>query len=643
MTIKQGGKVLGVVHMDYTKQTEIWDPVGMKVNISPLGDIEIDLQEITKDGMVPAKPILVMPDDAATVYSKTPVGPRGNKSVPPQINLVTTIGVKCGIATYSEFLSEALKLKFPIKSYRKPTEIDVPGLIHVQHEFGIFPHMDELITRQLETSYGVVTWHTVFRDPGPQVDVYQALDAIYDGHIVHNALAKKWLSQYVSKPIFIIPHGSQHIAPVPQRWARRDLGLPESMRMVFLFGFAADSKGFAQVAEAASKLTSVEFYISGAIHGVVEEHSEDAHKRITEALGPNVHLIGKYLSEEEIDKWAQASDILLFNYNTPPGVSSASGALHRVLWACKPIICTDDNRMVDLTDGLNCLKYKHGDMSEMLRLIVLVLGDKDIYKALASGAHDLAHATRWDAIADMHLKAYGQTIGQVFGSTYYDEEYYVGANGGKVHNPEAGKDGHWSYYNTTGEWLGAEDVMKGIQTVLQPKNILDVGCGRGTFVGWGRRLGMDMIGIDFSHWAIQHPYPAAGGHIHWGDATDIKCADQSFDLVVAFDIMEHIYSEDLEKVVSELRRTSKRFIMYNIAVCEPAERYDLRKNQLPDKKQMTTAVPGHVHMETHEYWETHLCRDGWKSRPDLVTAFRAMVPPDVLGNWKCIIIAEKTG
>lgn len=638
VVIKEGEIVRGLIQLDYTKPVDIWDPVGMRTSIDIADGLDIQILESVPDGLKAADQILKLPSEDRVTYSKSYTPPKV-KNVPAKVNLITTAGVKCGIATYSKFLWEAMGKKFPVAIHRNVGDANGSGMIHVQHEFGIFPHVDELLTRQLETCYGIVTWHTVFRDPGPQLGVYQAIDAIYDGHIVHSALAKKWLSQYVTKPIYIIPHGSSEIADRPTEEAKSLLGIPVDKPLVFLFGFAADSKGFAEVCEVAKRLPDVLFYISGAIHGVVEEHSEDAHAKLKALESNNVVLLGRYLTEEEIDLWACAADVFLFNYKTPPGVSSASGALHRILWAGKPVICTRDTRMSDLEDGIQCLKYSHFDYDEMLRLIDLVLSDHQLAKQLGNSAKAFAQRTSWEAVAQLHLDAYGAIMGQVYGPAYYDEEYFVGSGGGKVHTPDH-DNGRWSYYNTTGEWLGAEDVMLAIRDVLNPDKVLDVGCGRGTFVGWGCRLGMAIRGIDFSQWAVQHPYPGATGLVAYGNAADIQYPSKSVDLVLAFDLLEHIYEDELATVIGELERVSSKYVMYNIAVCEPGQEYSLRKDQLPDKEQMVTAVPGHVHMETQEYWERVLTASGGKLRYDLVEQFRAVVPPEVLGNWKCIIVVE---
>ena len=71
---------------------------------------------------------------------------------------------------------------------------------------------------------------------------------------------------------------------------------------------------------------------------------------------------------------------------------------------------------------------------------------------------------------------------------------------------------------------------------FNPKSWLDVGCGYNTL-------------INFS-------CPAADQVC---DVLDLPFLDKRWDLVTAFDVMEHIYPENVDKALQEMRRVSKRF------------------------------------------------------------------------------------
>jgi ubiquinone/menaquinone biosynthesis C-methylase UbiE len=90
--------------------------------------------------------------------------------------------------------------------------------------------------------------------------------------------------------------------------------------------------------------------------------------------------------------------------------------------------------------------------------------------------------------------------------------------------------------------------------MLRPDDkILEVGCGIGTVVNELSKKGHDIIGIDISGEAIEY------GRKKYGDISlDIQAAetlpyeDESFNVVLSFDVFEHIAA--IDKHISEVRR-----------------------------------------------------------------------------------------
>ena len=54
--------------------------------------------------------------------------------------------------------------------------------------------------------------------------------------------------------------------------------------------------------------------------------------------------------------------------------------------------------------------------------------------------------------------------------------------------------------------------------------------------------------------------------IQYGEATDLKCKDESFDVVFTSHMMEHLYAEDLDKFIAESWRVLKPGGMLRIAI-----------------------------------------------------------------------------
>ncbi len=586
-----------------------------------------------------------------------------HKVIPPrkpanikEITFVTTWNTACGIATYASFLRSALLRHVPtINVARCLGDVQEPSLIHTQIEFGIFPHVNMLTESRIpKESPKVCTWHTVFRDPSrvslptePLLNYITAVDGVYDAHIVHTAQAKRWLMAYTHKPVYVIPHGSVLWDPIPKNQARVKLRIPMDAQVIFSFGFASQTKGFEElpkvIEELRAKYPRLQLIVSGAVHGTAEKESAEALARVVGNEENGIHVLGRYLEEDEINLYCSAADVLVFNYCGAIEVASASGAIHRVLAAGKPLVMSDDPRTSEYQDGVLCLKYSMGDMESLKACLDIVLSEQDLAEELGRRAQLYAEATSWERVALQHLLIYASiTKADLFGPEHYDKEYFVGAQGGLSFVTLQGEVKQWSYYNPDGEWLGAEPIIAAIKKLLNPINMLDAGCGRGTFTAYAKELGIDAAGIDFSKWAIDHPHPKAKGLIQLGDVRDIQLEDKSIDLVFATDICEHIYDEDTDKMITEFQRVSRKWIFYNIGalMANSDEHFVLKKGEVPPLKWQVTAVAGHVNVRPCEYWRQKVTSEHWKLRDDLVEEFRKLVPEDVLAAWKCIIITE---
>jgi len=234
-------------------------------------------------------------------------------------------------------------------------------------------------------------------------------------------------------------------------------------------------------------------------------------------------------------------------------------------------------------------------------------------------------------------------IPEEFTASYYDEAYFVGSKGGKKFRTANGKIQRWSYFNREGEWLGCKPVVEAWKTMFNPKNALDVGAGRGTFVAYMRDVGIEAYGFDFSKFAIEHPYPRCKKEwLKLHDATKPwPYKDKSFDLVTALDFYEHIYVEDLDKVISEMFRVARKWIFLQIAVVgggsghgKHEEGYIIHKGEPVPAGLEGCAVAGHVTVQHKEFWFEKLDHPDWVVRRDMIEWFFTLVPEEVLINWK---------
>ncbi len=244
------------------------------------------------------------------------------------------------------------------------------------------------------------------------------------------------------------------------------------------------------------------------------------------------------------------------------------------------------------------------------------------------------------------------SLQKTFDKNYYDGNYFAIKDGKKFSRPD-GSSGAWSYANPDGEWHGCKPIVEAWKELFKCRNQLDIGCGRGTFIAYARAIGIEAYGFDFSEWAITHLYPACDSSwVCCKDATkEWGYADNSYDLITVLDLMEHLYTEDIDRVIDQMYRVARKYVFLQIATVGGgsgsgihASGYILKKGELVPVELEAMAVAGHVTVQDREFWIQKLKRDGWIFRDDLVLEFIKKVPIDVIANWvkNTMIVMEKT-
>ena len=239
-----------------------------------------------------------------------------------------------------------------------------------------------------------------------------------------------------------------------------------------------------------------------------------------------------------------------------------------------------------------------------------------------------------------------------FGKEYYDQNYFRTSEGKKYRAANGSIHG-WSYANPDGEFLGAGPIAKAWKQVFEPRNLLDVGAGRGTFIAYARDAGIEAEGFDFSEWSVSDEgrYPRCKTdwlRIH--DATEPwPYDDNSFDFVVALDFFEHIYEDDLDFVIGELYRVASKYVFLQIAVSGTGglqgrneSGYLLKKGEDIPIGLEGCAVAGHVTVKPEDWWLERLYNDDWISNRSMVNHFCSLVDPSIIRNWvlNSIIVLE---
>ena len=236
-----------------------------------------------------------------------------------------------------------------------------------------------------------------------------------------------------------------------------------------------------------------------------------------------------------------------------------------------------------------------------------------------------------------------------FTEDYYDREYFSDPKGKKFTHPDGSVE-HWGYRSAAGDVGGADRIVSAWKTMFKHKNMLIVGCGRGTMVAYAREAGIEAFGFDWSKYAVGDEGRFARCKPEWlkrHNATKRwPYPDNSFDSIVALDLFEHIYLEDLDFVVSEMFRVSKKWCFLEIATVDGKKEkgYILKKGEHIPLVDDGRTWAGHVTVMTPDEWNDKFDHEDWLNRRDLVNWFFSLLVPATVPNWllNTVLVLEKT-
>lgn len=141
----------------------------------------------------------------------------------------------------------------------------------------------------------------------------------------------------------------------------------------------------------------------------------------------------------------------------------------------------------------------------------------------------------------------------------YGAEYF---GHGRDPGDREGLSGYERYDRETSNADVAADIIVGM---FPATRTLDVGCATGFVVEALREKGVDGRGVDVSSYAISHAAPGARGHIQRADVIEgLPFADGEFELVSVLETLEHLPPEVIPRVLPELRRICRGWLVATI-------------------------------------------------------------------------------
>ncbi|MCX7748456.1 MAG: class I SAM-dependent methyltransferase [Clostridia bacterium] len=134
-------------------------------------------------------------------------------------------------------------------------------------------------------------------------------------------------------------------------------------------------------------------------------------------------------------------------------------------------------------------------------------------------------------------------IAKQFGKDYWDGDRKYGYGG----------------YQYDGRWRTVAEEMARHYNLQPGQKVLDVGCGKGFLLYELCQVvpGLQITGIDISHYAIENAKEEVRQFVHCGLAQDLPYEDKSYDLVYSITTLHNLYIFDLKKAIYHIERVSK--------------------------------------------------------------------------------------
>jgi SAM-dependent methyltransferase len=238
-------------------------------------------------------------------------------------------------------------------------------------------------------------------------------------------------------------------------------------------------------------------------------------------------------------------------------------------------------------------------------------------------------------------------------SDFYGEEYFD-----KPKNPLE-VSGYGEAYEGFEEFKQVAGLSR---ELFDPHRVLDVGCAKGFLVGALRSRAMEAWGIDISDYAVKAAPADVRDWLKVGNCTSMDFRDNSFDLLVVLETLEHIPPTDIAKTLRELRRVGSQWLWAStpsmgenpygpdgIAEGKIQDGYlgiyrdnviDLApfKHLILDLSGMP--IHGHLTIASYAWWTASFNRWGFVRRGDLERKVNEDLENARQGIWNCTVFEK---
>jgi len=372
------------------------------------------------------------------------------------LNILMAIpGIRCGIDIYTENLIVEMhkKEQLSINSVQlkpgffrfyvlKDAIIKKPDIVHLQHEIMTFDRFLGL-TAILICLYAfltrrktITTFHTVKSVTNFENEIagqyktnrflifiakyfikysFKFISFFSDQIIVLTKNAREVLEkEYKIMNAVCIPHGFFTPTKVNEKELyefRESLGIRTKDKVILLFGFAYEFKGYHHVIKSLPAVLKnhhkIKLVITGGISQTDPKQCENyisKLKKMVESLNMEHNVIfTRYIPDDRVPDLITASDVVIFPYDS---TQSASGTVSTVLPYKKPVIVSNIPAFDFLENGVDCIKVNVKEEKELAGSICLLFDTPEISNRLSKNIERKVKGMSIEKAVDKHILIY---------------------------------------------------------------------------------------------------------------------------------------------------------------------------------------------------------------------------------------------
>jgi glycosyltransferase involved in cell wall biosynthesis/CBS domain-containing protein len=327
-----------------------------------------------------------------------------------------------GIAVRSQIDADEIESYEKAAEYINSSDIDI---VNLQHEYGIFEgEWGEYVITFLEKLEKpvVTTLHTVLQEPLP--DSRRVLGQIlqYSSSVVVMArIGIQILEQLYGSSadrIQHIPHGCPNVPHIETAMTKPGLALQDRV-VLSTFGLLSSGKGIEYALEALPQMVKeypeILYLIIGETHPEVRKREGERYRQLlldlvdSLGLGKNVRFVNRFLTESELIRYLQATDIYIIPYPNREQISS--GTLSYALSTGKAIVTTPFLQAEEVISNGAAMKCEFRDPSSIAKCVGALLEDDQIHQRFGRTAYEYSRAMIWPNVAMRYVNLFYHVLG----------------------------------------------------------------------------------------------------------------------------------------------------------------------------------------------------------------------------------------